>query len=577
MGVAPERSHALYGNRAECYLRLKRWEEALADSRVSEEIKPDWSKAHYRQAQALCGLERWEEACNAYTRCLACEDVDFDIVSEKLAQVEQKAWRVTVKTLPVLGRCLVAADTFHPGQHVLHEAPFLHWSNQESDYDPQVTEICLKHGLALTSGVCGVLSVVPSLTRFQSQMLADLSTPDVELSSPVVVAWINAAAEIAGSGCSAVEYLNKDPYHVARLVLAVKTNSHRCALLRGAEERGGLFRLGSKLAHSCMPNVVYQPQGGSVHFTALRLIPSDTLATFSYRGELDFLARSNLVRQRELWGHFMFWCSCERCQGDDLCRQIKCGCSDDGVRVWRGAYSPPGVDCPAQKQWRCTSCDRQFADEQLPLADEARLEAVVQELEDSSGVAKTKYTSLKETLLEVLDVLGPRHWTFGALCKRLCNYFRGMAKANSSIVAVQMAIAFGAHYLRFLSRTRLYADSPLLACHFAASLASSIPLDHKAEPVFQTDDTKIMNFEEARNALLQYSLPLLDAVYGKENGVVQKAREMWQVSQLGDLPQAPKHPRDPLRLLPSPPAEVGLFVQWEATVVQLVASGGMTS
>ena len=56
-----------------------------------------------------------------------------------------------------------------------------------------------------------------------------------------------------------------------------------------------------------------------------------------------------------------------------------------------------------------------------------------------------------------------------------------------------------------------------------------------------------------------------------------QAAELWQEAGLGDMPPAPKHPRDPLRLLPNPPAIVGLFAQWEATVVELVANRGISS
>ena len=56
-----------------------------------------------------------------------------------------------------------------------------------------------------------------------------------------------------------------------------------------------------------------------------------------------------------------------------------------------------------------------------------------------------------------------------------------------------------------------------------------------------------------------------------------QALQLWKDSSLGDMPIAPKHPRDPMRLLPNPPAEVGLFAQWEAKVVQMMTNGGTES
>ena len=464
MEASEEKSHILHGNRAECYLRLKRWDEALADATASETLKPDWSKAHYRKAQALAGMEDFAGAYNSYLTCLCCEDTDEEAVSEKLEATEEKAWHLALKAFPTMGRSLVATLPMQPGHTVLNEVPIVYWSRNEADYDPLVVEACKKHGVSAVTGAAGILSIIGGMTRYQSRIVGDMSTPGVDLTNATSIAWINAACDIAASGSEAVESLGKDPYHTTGLLLAVKTNCHHCALMRDGVEYGGLFRLGSKFAHSCSPNIVYQPLKGTVHFTALTLIPQDSLVTFSYRGELDFLARSTLQRQKELYATFMFWCGCDRCKGDDLCRQIKCSCGTEGVRTWRGAYSAPGSDCPHTAGWRCDACGRTFTDEQMPLEEEARLEALVIELEDT----KAKYAALKEALLQVLDTLGSRHWTFGALCKRLCMYFRGMAKANNSVSAVQMAIAFGAHYLRFLSHTRLYADSPLV-CTFHTS------------------------------------------------------------------------------------------------------------
>jgi ankyrin repeat protein len=56
---------AVYSNRSSCHLKLDRPLDALADAVMARNLKPDWSKACYRQAVARLALERYEEAAMA--------------------------------------------------------------------------------------------------------------------------------------------------------------------------------------------------------------------------------------------------------------------------------------------------------------------------------------------------------------------------------------------------------------------------------------------------------------------------------------------------------------------------------
>eukprot|EP00659_Diplonema_papillatum_P019210 gene19210-29575_t len=448
----------LYANRAECNLRMREWQDALTDSEASLRLKP-WGKAAYRKAQALIGLEKYEEAYDALIETLLCSGVDHEAVEEKLLEIDEKAWKVKATEYPVLGRSLVATrGGFAPGDNVLSERPVLRWTKDESKYDAEVVEICAKHGVAAATGAVGVLSATESLTPFQVKCIADLSVPEIDITNESVVSWINAASELS---VKKPGVCSDDPYAVSRLLLAIRTNAHHCVAKEASDpktEQGGIFRLASKLAHSCAPNVVYQYRDNKVRFTALRHIAEGSLVTFSYRGELDFLIRSNHHRQRELYERFLFWCGCTRCQRVDRTRGIKCTVCCKGNRLWTGAYSSPSSDAPSTDQWRCDSCERAFADADLPLEDERRLEKAVSDLEGQSHVlAQNKYTLLKSALTDVIDLLGTEHWTFGASCKRLSTYFRAL---------------------------------------FAVNKSNSMPEELKDLHIYQTDDESSMTFEE---------------------------------------------------------------------------------
>ncbi|KAH0870691.1 hypothetical protein HID58_077713, partial [Brassica napus] len=52
-----------------CWLRLGQAEHALYDANVCRELKPDWSKrCCFREGVALCFLQRYVEAANAFLR-----------------------------------------------------------------------------------------------------------------------------------------------------------------------------------------------------------------------------------------------------------------------------------------------------------------------------------------------------------------------------------------------------------------------------------------------------------------------------------------------------------------------------
>lgn len=61
--------HTFFWNGSLCWLRLGQAEHALYDANVCRELKPDWSKrCCFREGVALCFLQRFVEAANAFLR-----------------------------------------------------------------------------------------------------------------------------------------------------------------------------------------------------------------------------------------------------------------------------------------------------------------------------------------------------------------------------------------------------------------------------------------------------------------------------------------------------------------------------
>ncbi|VDO64670.1 unnamed protein product [Heligmosomoides polygyrus] len=61
---------AVLGNRAQCYLNLERWSEAIMDCNKALELDPKFGKALYRRAQALKKIGLKSSAVEDLDRCL---------------------------------------------------------------------------------------------------------------------------------------------------------------------------------------------------------------------------------------------------------------------------------------------------------------------------------------------------------------------------------------------------------------------------------------------------------------------------------------------------------------------------
>jgi hypothetical protein len=111
--------------------------------------------------------------------------------------------------------------------------------------------------------------------------------------------------------------------------------------------KAALYIYGSKIPHSCSPNVSYSSKtvDGALEYKVIRPITAGEVVAFTYMDDLyqtpTFERREFLMRTKA------FMCQCQRCEGQDYCRMAKCPtCSRF-------------VACEYQEQeaiWCCPSC-----------------------------------------------------------------------------------------------------------------------------------------------------------------------------------------------------------------------------
>uniref|UniRef100_A0A7S3AE38 Uncharacterized protein n=1 Tax=Haptolina ericina TaxID=156174 RepID=A0A7S3AE38_9EUKA len=73
--------HALYSNRAACFLKLGRYDQAKDDAEACIRIDPKFPKGHFRLALAQQALEQFGDACTSFNKVLDLEPNNKDAAS----------------------------------------------------------------------------------------------------------------------------------------------------------------------------------------------------------------------------------------------------------------------------------------------------------------------------------------------------------------------------------------------------------------------------------------------------------------------------------------------------------------
>lgn len=264
---------------------------------------------------------------------------------------------------------------------------------------------------------------VPQDVRRALAMLFWAGPVEAAKGSPMARANMDTCADLLHCHPHVADYWSS-PHELMRLLHAVDLNIHRDDEVRDNAGYAGLFVLGSKFTHSCVPNCCWSfGQNGCLQYRAIRTIEPGENFTFSYVGNGMNLIVSTIERRRRL-ASLWFYCACDRCSGWDMSRQMRCPmCAEPRCRP---AYLAPGSSrggwdgsmhlndlVPEASTWECSACGATPSAKQLPLEVEEELACKVPEVmqRDVSDVVKDAM-AVAQLRAQASRVLGEGHWTW---------------------------------------------------------------------------------------------------------------------------------------------------------------------
>ena len=315
-----------------------------------------------------------------------------------------EGWRLDVDVL--LGRIVVATRPFAIGDLVMTDSPLITF--------PLGDDASFLRSFSLA---------VPAV---QAEVLDMCHPPLDKLSNAKVADTLTVAVTLDGSfGMSAVQ--------IHKLLMIRATNAHQYnGRARGSVVRGGdsahaaLFGRGSKVAHSCLPNVAYSSlnTGGNLEYRACRAIALGDMISFSYIG--DIWTKTTTERRAECLETKDFLCCCSRCIAPDALSTICCP-----VGLCGGFATPlvdplsdgkPGKSAP---RWLCDTCGPLSPD---MLATPQRLERILMgklfALKAQAHDGDCPAPSCVATLAELASKsLSPAHWLVALSYETLAMFY----------------------------------------------------------------------------------------------------------------------------------------------------------
>ena len=294
-------------------------------------------------------------------------------------------------TNEALGRFVVATRAFAIGELVMQDQPLVvYTSGDEASF----------------------LRAFSKATPAAQAAILDMCHPDLDQTGNALVSFNRGRAD------ELCRVHGMEAEHIHKLLMIREMNGHQYTgheTVYGDKksEKAALFSRGSKVAHSCRPNLAYtsKTRHGGLEYRACRPIAPGEMITFSYDDEL--WTKNTLERRTHLLETKNFICNCPRCQGLDDTSAVCCP-RDACVGFARPDISPGNLESTSGR-WVCGACGPLDAEAVAVLCKHERsmlmrllpLKAAAYE---STGNDVASPSAVRAVAEGASKLLSPAHW-----------------------------------------------------------------------------------------------------------------------------------------------------------------------
>ena len=299
---------------------------------------------------------------------------------------------VQVTLSPAYGRILTSLSPVQAGAVVFTELPILiSLTSLTNEEENLVERESTATGLNLIEDFLFVKSFCVASDFDQASVLDCYSPSPVDVGKSGLLTVILAVVPL----CQMFSWASGMTAEVLEKVVLVKAcNAH--GFYGQGSGSAALYAIGSKMRHSCSPNVVYTSQRtkGVGTFIAKTNIEAGDELFISY---IDHI-RSTPMRQTLLIENYLFECKCDFCTtGTDRFRGINCRC---GGTLFRKQ---------SERLWNCDACRIRLSDDEKPISDSEEA-FIVKEAQKFLSSFQVESRSQSSSLVEKLTArLGPKH------------------------------------------------------------------------------------------------------------------------------------------------------------------------
>ena len=313
--------------------------------------------------------------------------------------------RVTVRTTSRYGGGLFTRRHFLRGDVVFDEVPLLISLESTSPIEEQlIRRVSEQFNYDFSDDFVFLKSFCLSDEGARESVLSLFAPTESKVSSSTLLKSLCRLVDI----CKVYEW--SKPYSkdtLRRAILVKACNAHGFNYMDSSS--AALYMYGSRMNHSCKPNVVYTSQrkgNGIGSFIATTTIEPDDQLFISYIDQYQ----STPMRQSELMENYVFKCTCDLCTRD--------------IDTFRGLICPSCVKgsifrTNATGVWNCRLCTESFTDSTRGLSEEEESELV----ESSSKFIRSFESRISQRLEDHINFLVRRVGRMHAVTKLAQKHF----------------------------------------------------------------------------------------------------------------------------------------------------------